>query len=67
MNRRFVELRSWYLFESRFCNVAKGNEEGHVENLVKRAQRTLACRMSGLPSFAGSSMFQRQGEATGGK
>jgi transposase len=40
LNRRFVELRSWYLFESRFCNVAKGNEKGHVENLVKRSQRT---------------------------
>ena len=40
LNRRFVELRSWYLFDSRFCNVAKGNEKGHVENLVKRSQRT---------------------------
>jgi len=35
-----MELRSWYLFDSRFCNVAKGNEKGHVENLVKRSQRT---------------------------
>lgn len=40
LNRKFVELKSWYLFDSRFCNVAKGNEKGHVENLVKRAQRT---------------------------
>jgi transposase len=40
LNRRFMELRSWYLFDSRFCNVAKGNEKGHVENLVKRSQRT---------------------------
>lgn len=40
LNRQFMELRSWYLFESRFCNVAKGNEKGHVENLVKRSQRT---------------------------
>jgi transposase len=40
LNRRFVELRSWYLFDSRFCNVARGNEKGHVENLVKRSQRT---------------------------
>jgi len=40
LNRRFVELKSWYLFDSRFCNVARGNEKGHVENLVKRAQRT---------------------------
>jgi len=40
LNKKFVELRSWYLFASRFCNVARGNEKGHVENLVKRAQRS---------------------------
>ncbi len=40
LNERFVGLRSWYLFDTRFCNVARGNEKGHVENLVKRAQRT---------------------------
>ncbi len=40
LNQRFVELKSWYLFDGRFCNVAKGNEKGHVENLVKRTQRT---------------------------
>lgn len=39
LNRKFVELRSHYLFQSRFCNVAKGNEKGHTENAVKRAQR----------------------------
>jgi transposase len=39
LNARFLELRSWHLFESRFCNVAKGNEKGHVENLVKQCQR----------------------------
>lgn len=40
LHERFIELRSWHLFDSRFCNVAKGNEKGHVENLVKRAERT---------------------------
>jgi transposase len=38
LNRRFIELRSWYLFKTRFCNVAKGNEKGNVENLAKRSQ-----------------------------
>lgn len=42
LTARFVALRSHYLFETRFCNVACGNEKGHVENLVKRAQRTYA-------------------------
>jgi len=40
LNPHFVALRSHYLFETRFCNVASGNEKGHVENLVKHSQRT---------------------------
>ena len=40
LTKRFVALRSHYLFESRFCNVASGNEKGHVENSVKRSERT---------------------------
>jgi hypothetical protein len=37
LNDRFRELRSWYLFESRFCNLGRGNEKGDVENLAKRS------------------------------
>ena len=40
LTKRFKELRAWYLFESRFCNIAKGNEKGDVENLCKRSERT---------------------------
>ena len=40
LNERFVQLRSFYLFDTRFCNIASGNEKGDVENLVKRSQRT---------------------------
>jgi transposase len=40
LTKRFVALRSHYLFDSRFCNVASGNEKGHVENSVKRSERT---------------------------
>lgn len=40
LNKRFKELRAWYLFETRFCTVAKGNEKGDVENLCKRSERT---------------------------
>ena len=46
LTKRFIELRSHYLFTTRFCNVASGNEKGHVENLVKHAQRT---HMTPLP------------------
>lgn len=41
LNKKFLELRSHYLFESRFCNPGRGNEKGHVENSVKVAQRSL--------------------------
>jgi hypothetical protein len=40
LNERFRELRSWYLFDTRFCNLARGNEKGDVENLAKRSERT---------------------------
>ena len=41
LNSKFIELRSHYLFDSRFCNIASGNEKGHAENLVKDSQREL--------------------------
>ena len=40
LNERFKQLRSWYLFDTRFCNVGRGNEKPDVENLAKRSQRT---------------------------
>lgn len=40
LNDQFIGLRSYYLFDSRFCNVESGWEKGHVENLVKLAQRS---------------------------
>lgn len=38
-NERFVAFRSGWLFDSRFCNPARGNEKGRVENMVKFAER----------------------------
>jgi transposase len=40
LNKRFKELRAWYLFDTRFCNIAKGNEKRDVENCCKRSERT---------------------------
>jgi transposase len=34
-NERFVAFRQAWLFNSRFCNPAKGNEKGRVENSAK--------------------------------
>lgn len=40
-NERFVVFRSGWLFDSRFCRPARGNEKGRVENMVKYAERNL--------------------------
>lgn len=40
LNARFLELRSWYVFDSRFCTPGRGNEKGDVENLAKRSERS---------------------------
>lgn len=40
-NARFVAFRSAYLFDSRFCQPAKGNEKGRIENMVKFTERNL--------------------------
>jgi transposase len=40
LNETFRKLRCHYLFDTRFCNVARGNEKGDVENLAKRSERT---------------------------
>jgi transposase len=51
LTRKFLELRSHYLFESRFCNPGRGNEKGHVENLVKVAQRSVMTPVPHTASF----------------
>jgi len=48
LNSRFIEMRCHYVFNSRFCNVASGNEKGRAENLVKLAQSNF---LAGVPSF----------------
>ena len=48
LNPRFIEMRCHYVFNSRFCNVASGNEKGRAENLVKLAQSNF---LAGVPSF----------------
>ncbi|MDA1014154.1 MAG: IS21 family transposase [Planctomycetota bacterium] len=57
LNQKFVELRSWYLFDTRFCNVSSGHEKGHVENLVKRVQRTF---LTPLPEVSSLEELNRQ-------
>ena len=53
LNERFMQLRSFYLFQTRFCNIESGNEKGDVENLVKRSQRTYLTPVPEVTSIAG--------------
>jgi transposase len=52
LNERFMQLRSFYLFDTRFCNIESGNEKGDVENLVKRSQRTYLTPVPEVTSIA---------------
>jgi transposase len=55
LTQRFQELRAWYLCETRFCNVAKGNEKGDGKNGCKRNERTYLSpepRVDGLGQLA---------------
>ena len=45
----FLALKSHYLFESRFCNIKKGNEKGVVEGGVKYVRRNY---LTPVPEFA---------------
>jgi len=55
----FHQFRSYYTFQSKFCNVASGNEKGGVEGLVKFSRRWLLSSSSGpVPTFLG--MFQKR-------
>lgn len=40
----FMQLSMYYCFNWRFCNVAKGNEKGHVERSVEFVRRKAFCK-----------------------
>lgn len=50
-NERFVAFRSGWLFDSRFCRPAKGNEKGRVENMVKFVERNLFTPLPCVPDL----------------
>ena len=60
LTKKFVELRSHFLFETRFCNIASGNEKGDAENLVKYTQRTF---FTPLPEVTSLDDLNRQLES----
>jgi transposase len=52
LTREFLRLQSHFLFTHRFCRVARGNEKGHVENLVGYARRNFLVPVPSFRSFA---------------
>ncbi|WP_218776529.1 IS21 family transposase [Brevibacillus brevis] len=48
---RFTQLRAHYLFESYFCEPAKGNQKGQVENLVKMVKQQFFTPMPSVASL----------------
>ena len=57
LNETFKTFAEHYLIETRFCNVAKGNEKGAVENGVEWTQRNLFVP---LPQFSDWGEFNEQ-------
>jgi len=47
-NTTFQKFLDYHLIDARFCNVARGNEKGHVENGVGWARRNLLTPMPEL-------------------
>ncbi len=47
----FSSLKAHYLFDADFCNPAKGNEKGSVENLVGYVRRNALVPVRDYPSF----------------
>ncbi len=48
----FLRLESHFLFRHRFCRVGRGNEKGHVENLVGYGRRNFMVPVPECASFA---------------
>ena len=49
LQERFVEFSSLYLYEADFCNPARGNEKGRIENLIGFIRENF---FSPVPKFA---------------
>ena len=52
LTQGFLRLESHFLFTHRFCRVARGNEKGHVENLLGYARRNFLVPVPAFGSFS---------------
>jgi len=69
----FLNLRSHYVFESRFCNVGRPNEKGVVENLIGYVRRNFLVPVPRFPSYEAlnkyllKQCYERLAQTSGGK
>ncbi len=52
-----LKLSTYYQFHFRFCNVASGNEKGHVERNVEFIRRKAFCKRDRFPTLDGSNVW----------
>ena len=52
-----LKLSTYYQFHFRFCNVASGNEKGHVERNVEFIRRKTFCKKDNFPTLDGSNAY----------
>jgi hypothetical protein len=52
LTREFLRLESHFLFAHHFCQVARGNEKGHVESLVGFGRRNFLVPVPSFDSFS---------------
>ncbi len=57
---RFIQLRSHFLFNSRFCTPAKGHEKGGVEHGVKYIRQNFLTPLVDVADFAALNQHLRQ-------
>ena len=57
LNQTFEKFLDYHLITAKFCNVARGNEKGHVENGVGWARRNL---LTPAPLLKGWTHFNQQ-------
>ena len=57
VTEEFQKLSQYYLFDYRFCNIAKGNEKGSVEKDVEYVRRKAFCQEDKFESIAEANKY----------
>jgi transposase len=55
-----LQLSRWYQYKWRFCNIAKGNEKGHVERSVEYIRRKVFAFKDDYTSFEEAQAYLQQ-------